>query len=190
MELILQEVSQDRWIAIPDPVREIYALWRPTPLHRALGFEQALGTDCKIFYKWEGSSPVGSHKPNTAVAQAYYNAEAGVRRLATETGAGQWGSSLAFACQLFGLECKVYMVRVSYDSKPYRRVMIETWGGECVASPSPGDERRARDPGRAPGHDRQRSGSRSPRRWRTPRPARTRSTRWAACSTTCCCTRR
>ena len=136
MELILQEVSQERWIAIPDPVREVYALWRPTPLHRAVGFERALGTDCKIFYKYEGVSPAGSHKPNTSVPQAYYNAQAGIRRLATETGAGQWGSSLALACQLFGLECKVYMVRVSYDSKPYRRVMIETWGGECVASPS------------------------------------------------------
>jgi tryptophan synthase beta chain len=137
MELILQEVSQERWITIPDPVREIYALWRPTPLFRAVNFERALGTDCKIFYKYEGVSPAGSHKPNTSVPQAYYNAEAGVRRIATETGAGQWGCSLALACGMFGLECKVYMVRVSYDSKPYRRVMIETWNGECVASPSP-----------------------------------------------------
>jgi tryptophan synthase beta chain len=137
MELILQEVSQERWITIPDPVREIYALWRPTPLHRAVNFERALGTDCKIFYKYEGVSPAGSHKPNTSVPQAYYNAQAGVRRIATETGAGQWGCSLALACQLFGLECKVYMVRVSYDAKPYRRVMIETWNGECVPSPSP-----------------------------------------------------
>jgi tryptophan synthase beta chain len=136
MELIMQEVSQDRWISIPDPVREVYALWRPTPLHRAVNFEKALGTNCKIFYKYEGVSPAGSHKPNTSIPQAYYNAQAGVKRLATETGAGQWGSSLSLACQLFGLECKVYMVRVSYDAKPYRRVMIETWGSEVVASPS------------------------------------------------------
>ncbi|HWH15380.1 MAG TPA: TrpB-like pyridoxal phosphate-dependent enzyme [Miltoncostaeaceae bacterium] len=136
MDLIGQEVSQDRWIPVPDPVREIYALWRPTPLYRAVQWERALGTDCRIFYKYEGVSPAGSHKPNTSVPQAYYNAQAGVRRLATETGAGQWGSSLALACSLFGMECKVYMVRVSYDSKPYRRMMMETWGGTCVASPS------------------------------------------------------
>lgn len=135
MELILQEVSQERWIAIPDPVREVLAMWRPTPLYRAVGFEQALGTDCKIFYKYEGVSPAGSHKPNTSVPQAYYNAQAGIRRLATETGAGQWGSSLALACQLFGLECKVYMVRASYEQKPYRRVMMEVWGGDVVPSP-------------------------------------------------------
>jgi tryptophan synthase beta chain len=136
MELIGQEVSGERWIPVPDPVREVYALWRPTPLYRAVNFERALGTDCRIFYKYEGVSPAGSHKPNTSVPQAYYNAQAGVRRLATETGAGQWGSSLAFACSLFGLECKVYMVRVSYDAKPYRRMMMETWGGTCVPSPS------------------------------------------------------
>ena len=136
MELILQEVSQERFITIPDPVREMYALWRPTPLYRAVNWEKALGTDCKIFYKYEGVSPAGSHKPNTSVPQAYYNAQAGVKRLSTETGAGQWGSSLSMACQLYGLECKVYMVRVSYDSKPYRRLMMETWGGTCVASPS------------------------------------------------------
>ncbi|MFN8110030.1 MAG: TrpB-like pyridoxal phosphate-dependent enzyme [Thermoleophilia bacterium] len=136
MDLIMQEVSQDRFISIPDPVREMYALWRPTPLHRAVNWERALGTDCRIFYKYEGVSPAGSHKPNTAVPQAYYNAQAGVKRLSTETGAGQWGSSLSMACQLFGLECKVYMVRVSYDAKPYRRLMMETWGGQCVASPS------------------------------------------------------
>ncbi len=136
MALIGQEVSGDRWIPVPDPVREVYAMWRPTPLHRALGLERALGTSCRIFYKYEGVSPAGSHKPNTSVPQAYYNREEGVRRLTTETGAGQWGSSLSFACQIFGMECKVYMVRVSYDSKPYRRVMMETWGGTCVASPS------------------------------------------------------
>jgi len=136
MELILQEVSQERFIPIPDPVREMYALWRPTPLYRAVNWERALGTDCRIYYKYEGVSPAGSHKPNTSVPQAYYNAQAGVKRLSTETGAGQWGSSLAMACQLYGLECKVYMVKVSYDAKPYRRLMMETWGGQCVASPS------------------------------------------------------
>ena len=136
MALIEQEVSAERWIPIPDPVREIYAMWRPTPLFRALGLEKALGTPCKIFYKYEGVSPAGSHKPNTSIPQAFYNREAGVKRLTTETGAGQWGSSLALACELFGIECKVYMVRVSYDSKPYRRVMMETWGATCVPSPS------------------------------------------------------
>jgi len=106
MELIKQEVSQERWIEIPEPVREIYRLWRPTPLYRALGLEKALGTPARIYYKWEGVSPAGSHKPNTAVAQAYYNKQEGVRRIATETGAGQWGSALAFACQVFALECR------------------------------------------------------------------------------------
>jgi tryptophan synthase beta chain len=136
MALILQEVSGDRWIPIPDPVREIYAMWRPTPLHRALRLEEELGTACKIFYKYEGVSPAGSHKPNTSVPQAFFNREEGVARLATETGAGQWGSALSLACRLFGLECKVYMVRASYDSKPYRASMIRAWGGECVPSPS------------------------------------------------------
>jgi tryptophan synthase beta chain len=137
MSLILQEVSQDRWVPVPDPVRAVYSMWRPTPMHRAVGLEQALGTDCKIFYKYEGVSPSGSHKPNTAVPQAYYNREEGVTRLSTETGAGQWGSSLAFAAALFGLEVKVYMVRASYDAKPYRRSMIETFGASVVPSPSP-----------------------------------------------------
>ena len=134
--LILQEVSTDRWVAIPDPVREALAMWRPTPLYRALGWERALGTDCRIFYKYEGVSPAGSHKVNTAVPQAWFNAQEGVTRLATETGAGQWGSSLAFAGGLYGLEVKVYMVRVSYDSKPYRRAMMEAWGASVVGSPS------------------------------------------------------
>jgi tryptophan synthase beta chain len=137
MSLIMQEVSTDRWIDIPDPVREVYALWRPTPLHRAVALEKALGTTCKIFYKYEGVSPAGSHKPNSSVPQAYYNRAEGITRLATETGAGQWGSSLSFACARFGLECKVYMVRASYDQKPYRRSMIQTWGAQVVASPSP-----------------------------------------------------
>ncbi len=136
MGLILQEVSQERHIPIPEEVREIYKLWRPTPMYRARRLERALDTPAHIYYKYEGVSPVGSHKPNTAVAQAYYNKQEGVRRLATETGAGQWGSALAFACNLFGLECKVYMVRVSYQQKPYRRFLMETYGASIVPSPS------------------------------------------------------
>jgi tryptophan synthase beta chain len=136
MELILQEVSQDRELPIPDEVLELYGLWRPTPLYRARRLEQALGTRSRIFYKYEGTSPAGSHKPNTAVAQAYYNRKEGRTRLSTETGAGQWGSALAFACKLLGLECKVYMVRISYDQKPNRRSMIQTWGATIVPSPS------------------------------------------------------
>src|SRR6476661_6935591 len=137
MDLILQEVSTDREIPIPEEVLDVLRLWRPTPLHRARRLEQAIGTRSRIYYKNEGVSPAGSHKPNTAVAQAYYSAKAGRKRLATETGAGQWGSALALASQVFGLECKVYMVRVSYDQKPYRRVMMETWGASVVPSPSP-----------------------------------------------------
>ena len=136
MELILQEVSEAPEIPIPEPVREILRLWRPTPLFRAHRLEQALGTRSRIFYKYEGVSPAGSHKPNTAVAQAYYSKQEGRERLATETGAGQWGSALALASRLLGLECKVYMVKVSYHQKPYRRSMMETWGAGVVASPS------------------------------------------------------
>jgi len=136
MELIKQEVSQERWFEIPEPVREIYRLWRPSPLYRAIRLERALDTPAHVYYKWEGVSPAGSHKPNTAVAQAYFNKQEGVRRIATETGAGQWGSALAMACRFFEIECKVYMVRISYDQKPYRRVMMETWGAKVVASPS------------------------------------------------------
>src|SRR3954467_15927842 len=136
MGLIQQEVSAEPNIAIPDAVREAYALWRPTPLRRARRFEQALGTGARIYYKYEGVSPAGSHKPNTAVAQAYENAQAGIRKLVTETGAGQWGSSLAFACSLFGLECEVFMVGSSYDQKPYRRSMMQTWGATVHRSPS------------------------------------------------------
>ncbi|MFC1918333.1 TrpB-like pyridoxal phosphate-dependent enzyme [Chloroflexota bacterium] len=132
-----QEYSPERWIDIPEEVQAVYRMWRPTTLYRAYRLEKALDTPAKIYYKYEGSSPPGSHKPNTAVAQAYYNKKEGVKRLATETGAGQWGSSLAFACACFGLELKVYMVRVSYNQKPYRRMMMETWGAECVPSPSP-----------------------------------------------------
>jgi tryptophan synthase beta chain len=137
MNLIEQEVSQERWIDIPEPVLEKYALWRPSPLHRARFLEEALDTPAHIYYKNEGVSPPGSHKPNTAVAQAYYNKEFGIKRLTTETGAGQWGSALAMGCQLFNLECKVYMVRISFDQKPYRKYMMQVWGAECVPSPSP-----------------------------------------------------
>src|SRR5204863_8009061 len=124
MALIAQEVSQDKTIEIPDEVRDVYRLWRPTPLFRARRLEHALGTSAHIYYKYEGVSPAGSHKPNTAVAQAYYNKKEKVTRLSTETGAGQWGSALALACQMFGLQCKVYMVKVSYQQKPYRRIMM------------------------------------------------------------------
>src|SRR3954452_14243636 len=137
MGLILQEVSQDREVEIPDPVREAYALYRPSPLYRAHRLEQALGTPAHIYYKYEGVSPAGSHKPNTALAQAFFNKQEGVKRLATETGAGQWGSALSFAGSVFGLDVKVYMVRASYDQKPYRRILMETYGAEVVASPSP-----------------------------------------------------
>ncbi len=136
MELIKQEVSSERYIAIPDEVREIYRVWRPSPLIRATGLEKALDTPAHIYYKYEGVSPSGSHKPNTAVAQAYYNKQEGVKRIATETGAGQWGSSLAYACNMFGIESKVYMVKISYQQKPYRRSMMEIWNGKVVASPS------------------------------------------------------
>jgi tryptophan synthase beta chain len=136
MALIEQEVTTERWVEIPQTVREIYALWRPAPLVRALRLERALGTPAKIFYKYEGVSPAGSHKPNTAVAQAYYNAIEGTRKLTTETGAGQWGASLAFACSLLGLECEVWQVRASFDAKPYRRMQMETYGATCHPSPS------------------------------------------------------
>src|SRR5512133_1093863 len=136
MGLIEQEVSSERWIKIPDPVREAYRVWRPAPLFRARRLEAALKTPAKIYYKYEGVSPAGSHKPNTAVPQAYYNKIFGTKRIATETGAGQWGSSMALACQMFGLECTVYMVKVSYEQKPYRRSMMATWGAEVIPSPS------------------------------------------------------
>ncbi|MDD3492732.1 MAG: TrpB-like pyridoxal phosphate-dependent enzyme [Candidatus Thermoplasmatota archaeon] len=135
-ELIKQEASTERWIDIPPPVMDIYRLWRPTPLYRAHRLEAHLRTPAKIYYKWEGVSPPGSHKPNTAVPQAYYNSREGIRRLATETGAGQWGSSLAFATALFDLQCTVYMVRVSYEQKPYRKSLMRVWGAECIPSPS------------------------------------------------------
>ena len=136
MSLIMQEVTSEREVEIPEPVREIYRQWRPSPLFRARRLEQALQTPARIYYKYEGVSPAGSHKPNTAVAQAFFNKEAGVRRIATETGAGQWGSSLAFAGALFGIEVQVFMVRVSYNQKPYRRALMETYGARCIPSPS------------------------------------------------------
>src|SRR5256885_6367575 len=137
MALIMQEVSAEREIEIPGQVREIYKQWRPSPLYRARRLEKVLDTPARIYYKYEGVSPAGSHKPNTAVAQAFYNKREKVARLSTETGAGQWGSALAIACNFFGLQCKVYMVKVSYQQKPYRRVLMETYGAQVVASPSP-----------------------------------------------------
>ncbi len=136
MGLIEQEMSHQHYIEIPEEVQSIYRMWRPTPLHRAYRLEKALDTPAKIFYKYEGVSPAGSHKPNTAIAQAYYNKKEGIKRMATETGAGQWGSALAMGCNFFGIECKVYMVKVSYFQKPYRRILMETWGAKCVPSPS------------------------------------------------------
>ena len=150
MNLIEQEVSTQRWIDIPEPVLEVLRIWRPSPLQRALRLERALQTPAKIFYKNEGTSPAGSHKGNTAIAQAYYNKAFGIKRMTTETGAGQWGCAMAMSCKLMGLECKVFMVRISFDQKPFRKVMMRTWGAECVASPSKetraGREVLARDP--------------------------------------------
>jgi tryptophan synthase beta chain len=134
--LIQQEISTERWIPIPEEVREVYRIWRPTPLYRAERLERALRTPARIYYKWEGVSPPGSHKPNTAVAQAYFNKKEGIERLTTETGAGQWGSALSFATMLFDMKCTVYMVRASYEQKPYRRILMEIWGAECIPSPS------------------------------------------------------
>ena len=136
MSLIEQEMSPERWIPIPEPVLDIYRLWRPTPLVRAYRLEQAIGTKAKIYYKNESLSPAGSHKPNTAVPQAYYNKQAGITRLATETGAGQWGTALSFATQMLGLDCTVYMVKISFEQKPYRGILIRSYGGEIFASPS------------------------------------------------------
>jgi tryptophan synthase beta chain len=150
MELIKQEVSQERYIDIPGPVQDALRLWRPTPMLRAHRLEKALGTTAKIYYKYEGVSPAGSHKPNTAIAQAFYNKAEGTKRLTTETGAGQWGSALALACNIFGLECFIYMVRISYEQKPYRKSMMQVWGAKVVPSPSDltavGRRIRERDP--------------------------------------------
>ena len=136
MELIKQEVTAEKWVDIPDEVRNIYSMWRPTPLYRAYGLEKALDTPAKIYYKYEGVSPAGSHKPNTSVPQAYYSKKEGVKRITTETGAGQWGSALAFACNHFDIKCEVYMVRLSYHHKPYRKIMMNTWGAKVFPSPS------------------------------------------------------
>ncbi len=136
MNLIEQEVSTERWIDIPEEILQLLYQWRPAPLCRAKRLEEALGTPAKIYYKHEGYSPAGSHKPNTAIAQAWYNKQFGIERLTTETGAGQWGSALSYACAMVGLECKVFMVRISFEQKPFRRLMMETWGGQCVPSPS------------------------------------------------------
>ncbi len=150
MNLLEQEYSTQRWIDIPEGILDLLYRWRPSPLHRAVHLEKALGTPAKIFYKNESVSPAGSHKPNSAVAQAWYNKEFGIKRLTTETGAGQWGASLSYACGILGLECKVFMVRVSYDQKPFRKVLMQSWGGNCVASPSNetaiGREMLAKDP--------------------------------------------
>jgi len=135
-ELIKQEMCVDKWVEIPEKVRELYSIWRPTPMFRAFNLENAIGTSSKIYYKNEGCSPAGSHKPNTAIPQAYYNAQEGVKKLATETGAGQWGSALSFACKLFNMDCEVFMVKVSYEGKPYRKVMMNTWGATVHPSPS------------------------------------------------------
>ncbi len=136
MNLIEQEMSTERWIKIPEEVLDILYRWRPSPLHRAIHLEKALGTPARIYYKNESVSPAGSHKPNTSVPQAWYNKQFGIKRLTTETGAGQWGCALSFACSLIGLECKIFMVRISFDQKPYRKLMMQTWGGKCIASPS------------------------------------------------------
>jgi len=136
MALIQQEVSAERYIDIPEEVQQAYRIWRPTPLMRATNLEKALGTDCKIYYKYEGTSPSGSHKPNTAIPQAYYNKQAGVKRIITETGAGQWGTALSFACSQFGIDCEVYMVRISFDQKPYRKILMNTFGAKVHASPT------------------------------------------------------
>ena len=154
MSLIMQEVSTDQWIDIPGPVIDIYRLWRPTPLFRATRLEQALQTPARIYFKNESVSPAGSHKPNTAVPQAYFNKEAGIRRIATETGAGQWGSSMAMACSMFGLECTVYMVKASFEQKPYRRIFMEMFGADVLSSPSDTDELGSCDPGAASRLDR------------------------------------
>lgn len=136
MDLIMQEVTTEKYVQIPDEVRDLYTIWRPTPMYRAYGLEKALDTPAKIYYKYEGGSPSGSHKPNTAVPQAYYNKKAGIKKITTETGAGQWGSALSFACKHFGIECEVYMVKVSYDHKPYRKIMMNTWGATVHSSPT------------------------------------------------------
>ena len=189
MELIEQEMSGENYIEIPPEVREIYKIWRPTPLERATRLEKALDTPAKIYYKYEGVSPAGSHKPNTAVPQAYYNKRAGIKRLATETGAGQWGTALSMGCKFFDMDLDVYMVRCSYNQKPYRRILMEVWGANVHPSPGPQTEVGAKILEEDP-TPRAAWALPSPRRYRRSSPIPTPSTPWAACSTTCCCTRR
>jgi tryptophan synthase beta chain len=188
MGLIEQEVAQDRFIDIPNEILDAYRLWRPTPLIRAKRLERALGTPAKIYFKHEGVSPTGSHKPNTAVAQAYFNAKEGVKRLTTETGAGQWGCALSFACTVFDLDCMVYMVKVSYEQKPYRKIMMQTWDADVVSSPS-----MHTNAGRNILNTHPKTsgvwGSPSARLLRTLSRVTIPNTRWGACSITCCCTR-
>ncbi len=190
MDLIMQEVSTDQYVDIPGAVLDVYRLWRPSPLYRAHRLEKALDTPAHIYYKYEGVSPAGSHKPNTAVPQAYYNAQAGIRRLTTETGAGQWGTALAFACAQYGLDCEVWQVRASYDQKPYRRIMMETFGATVHPSPSDLTEAGRVDPRGVAGFDRIAGHRDLARRSRWPRRTPTPTTRWGRCSTTSCCTRR
>ena len=190
MPLIMQEISTERYIEIPEEVREIYKLWRPTPMIRARRLEKSLGTPAHIYYKYEGASPAGSHKSNTAVAQAYYNKISGTHAMTTETGAGQWGSALAMACRFFEMDLEVYMVKVSYHQKPYRRILMETYGAKVFASPTKhthyGRELLTHDP-ENPGP----WGSQSRRRLRSqPHPTERRSMDWDLCSTMCCCIRR
>ncbi len=180
MNIIEQEVSAERRIKIPDEVRQTYALWRPTPLRRAVRLEQALGTPAHIYYKYEGVSPAGSHKPNTAVAQAYYNKQAGIKRIATETGAGQWGSSLAMACNFAGIECVVYMVRVSFHQKPYRKIMMQTWAPRFIPAPAITRNSAENSSSKTPITPAAWA-SPSARRWKTPSPIPARSIPWAAC---------
>ena len=186
--LVMQEMSPERHVEIPGEVREVLSLYRPTPLLRAVRLEKALNTPAHIYYKYEGNSPAGSHKPNTAIPQAYYNKVAGTKRLATETGAGQWGSSLSMACQVFGLECTVYMVKVSFHQKPYRKLLMQTYGATVHASPSSQTEfgRKVLAEDRTA---RAASASPSARPSRTPSRPPTPSMRSAACSIMCACTR-
>lgn len=188
MSLLEQEMSPQAYWDIPDEVMQVLALWRPTPLQRARGLEKALGTPARIYFKNESVSPAGSHKPNTAVAQAYYNKQEGIKRIATETGAGQWGSAMSLACNMFGLECTVYMVRVSYDQKPYRKSIINTWGPRSSPAPASRPTRAARPWPKTPTTPAPWAWP-SARRWKTRPPATTPTTPWARCSTTCACTR-
>ena len=188
MALIEQEVSPERHIAIPEPVLDVYRLWRPTPLYRARRLEKELGTPARIYYKYEGVSPAGSHKPNTAVPQAYYNAQEGVTKLTTETGAGQWGSALAFAAALYGLDLEVWMVRASYDQKPYRRLLMEAYG--ATVHPSPSEVTSAGRAVLAEHPDSTGSlGIAISEAVEVAGPTRLPGMRSAACSTTCSCTR-